>query len=207
VNEAKLVDVLDEYMGPFDAEPEEWDDAVRRARRRLRRRRLPSRKLALLIVVVGAALAGGPALGVLLLRNGAPQLPAAADKSRAVAALNPRTGKVIVIAAPWKGHDGVCILFLGRSAGCWYRRARGTMALISASAEWGYTFDRRATAAVVLLLSGKRVPITFRRFPSLGIAVFASAQPIRGDVQAIEVSGPGGRPLYPPSLDIPVHSK
>ena len=196
-------DLLEAYVPPFDSEPEDWDDVVRRARPRL-----PRRRLVLVAAVLAAALAGGPALGVLLLRDRGPQLPSGADKSRVVVALYPRaSGRMFVALAPWKGHDGVCILFVGRSAGCWHRTARGTMALMSASAEWGYTFDRRATGAAALLLSGRRVPLAFTRFPSLGIAVFASTKPIHGDVQAVLVLAAGGRALYPPMLEFPVPSR
>jgi hypothetical protein len=202
MNEAALVDVLDAYVAQFDGEPEDWDDVVRRARRRP-----PRRRLALLIAVLVAALAGGPALGVLLLRDRGPQLPAGADRSQVVVALYPRSGKMFVELAPWKGHNGVCILFTGRSAGCWHRSKTGTMAINGASGQWGYTFDRRATGAAALLLSGKRVPLSFIRFRSLGVAVFYSTKEIRGDVQAAEVLGAGGTMLFPPALDVPAPSK
>lgn len=203
MNETQVLELLDVYVAPFDGEPEEWDDVVSR----IRRRRLPRRRIALLAAVLAAALAGGPALGVLLLRDDSPRLPAAADKSHAVAALDPRTGRVAAEVAPWKGHDGVCILFTGRSAGCWPRTAKGGLIILAASGEWGFTFDHRATGAVALLLSWRRVPITFVRFPALGVAVFASTEPIRGDVQAVEVLGAHGRVLLPQWLEVPVPSR
>ena len=192
------MNVLDAYVAPFDGEPEDWEDVLRRARRGV-----PRRRTVLAVAIAVAALVVGPALGVLLTRETGPRLPAAADRARAVVALDPRTGGMLAEAAPWRGHDGVCILFVGRAAGCWHRTPRGTEALDAATAQWGYTFDRRATGADALLRGGRRVPLWFVRFGALGVAVFASTRTIHGDVQAVVVHDAHGRPLYPRALELP----
>jgi len=85
--------------------------------------------------------------------------------------IEPRTGRVLIEAAPWKGHSGICYLFLGRSAGCTPRGERKTMIARTtsyvlpsgrhSSALWGYTFDRRVASAKVFNSdnSHRRVPL------------------------------------------------
>lgn len=74
---------------------------------------------------------------------------------------------------------------------------------MSADQEWGYTFDRRVAKAMAVLLSGRRVPLSFHRFgPPLDVGVFVRSRAIRGDVQAIELLDARGRMLYPEALEV-----
>ncbi|MGZ4335523.1 MAG: hypothetical protein ACXVRJ_14800 [Gaiellaceae bacterium] len=163
MNESQL---LDELVAPFDSEPGDWADVLRRAQRRR-----PRRRLALAAVAFVAALATATAVAVPLLRSAGPKLPSAADRRNVFVVVQPRTGRVLIEAAPWKGHSGICYLFLGRSAGCTLRGERKTMILRTAgyvlpsgrhsSALWGYTFDPRVASAKVYYSdnSHRRVPL------------------------------------------------
>ncbi len=85
------MNVLDTYIAPFEGEPEDWDDVLRRARRRV-----PRRRLVLAAAVALAVLVVGPALGVLLARGTGLRLPGGAVRDRAVVALDPRTGGMLI---------------------------------------------------------------------------------------------------------------
>jgi hypothetical protein len=154
-----------EQLVPRQDEHGDWNDVLRRARRR----RLPRRRLVLVAAVLGAALAGAPALGVLLTRDTSPRLPREADRSNVVAIVEPLTGRVLVQAAPWKGHDGICYLILWTRAGC---AERGTTVLTSPLA--GYTFDRRVVSGTAVTLSGRTIPLIVRHFPTLHVTFFLS---------------------------------
>ena len=132
MNEAQL---LDELVGRFE-EPADWDDVLRRAGAR----RLPRRRLVLTAAVVVAALAVGPALGVLLTRDRGPRLPSGADRSRIAVVLSPVTRRVLLEVAPWKGHDGFCYLVVPVRAGC-VPRAHNTVVL--KPPLFGWSFDKR----------------------------------------------------------------
>jgi hypothetical protein len=157
-------ELLDRIVPPFD-EPADWDDVLRRARTR----RAP-RRLVLAAAVLGAALVVGPALGVLLTRDTTPRLPAEADRSNVVVITQPLTGRILVQAAPWKGHDGMCYVMLFERAACVPRTPRG--AFVLASPITGYTFDSRVVSGTALTLTGKRVPLQIERFPKLKVTFF-----------------------------------
>jgi hypothetical protein len=157
-------ELLDTIVPPFD-EPADWDDVLRRARAR----RAP-RRLVLAAAVVGAVLVVGPALGVLLTRDTTPRLPAGADKRNVVVVVQPLTGRILVQAAPWKGHDGICYLMLSERAGCVPRTPRATLVLTSPIT--GYTFDERVVSGTALTLAGKRVPLQLAHFPKLDVTFF-----------------------------------
>jgi len=150
-------ELLDELVPVFD-DPDEWEDVLRRARRR----RLPRRRLVLAGAVAVAAFVVGPALGVLLTRDAGPRLPAQADRRNVSVILQPGTGRVLLEAAPWRGHDGFCYLALWLRAGCVPRKARGTVVL--APPVVGWTFERRVVSGTATTAAGKQVPLTVHRF-------------------------------------------
>ena len=57
----------------------------------------------------------------MLTRDARATLPKEADRSSVVVIVQPLTGRILVQAAPWKAHDGICyaILFLTRSTQPW----------------------------------------------------------------------------------------
>ena len=145
--------LLDAHVPPVEQLPD-WDDVRRRARRGR------GRRVAVATLVVAAALGGAPARAVLL-HDSSPRLPKAADRSAVLVVLQPRTGRVVVEAAPWKGHDGICYLIAGRSSGCTMRSRRG--AGFFAVPPSGYTFDPRVRRVTAVLRGGRRVPLAVRR--------------------------------------------
>ena len=163
MNESGL---LDELVAPFDGEPDDWDDVLRRARRPHPRRRL-------VLAFAGAAAAGAAAFAVALplLRSDPSRLPAAADRRNVHVVVQPHTGRVLIEAAAWKGHHGVCYVIVGRSSGCTPRAARLTMIAhakgyvapsgAKSYAVWGITFDKRVASAKVVFGGGqpRSVPI------------------------------------------------
>jgi hypothetical protein len=131
----------------------DWEDVLRRARRR--------RAPVLVAALAVAAVATGSALGIALTRDAGATLPPEADRSNVVVVVQPLTGRVVVKAAPWKGHDGICYVFFSHS-GCVPRTARATV--VPAPPVVGYTFDRRVAAGSAVTLDGRRVPLVLRRF-------------------------------------------
>src|SRR6185437_5624412 len=89
----------------------DWDDVLRRARRR---RRAPL----LAVTLVAAAVATASTLAIVLTRDAGATLPKGADRSNVVVVLQPMTGRVLVQAAPWKGHNGICYAMLFLPAKC-----------------------------------------------------------------------------------------
>jgi hypothetical protein len=150
-----------EELVPRGDEQGNWDDVLRRARP------LPRRRLVFVVAVAVAALVVAPALGVLLTRDGGPRLPREADRSNVVVIVQPLSGRIVVQAAPWKGHDGICYLLLGMRAGC---APRGTVVFTPAFV--GFTFDRRVVSGTGVTLAGKRVPLVVRHFEKLGVTFF-----------------------------------
>jgi hypothetical protein len=149
-------ELLDRHVPRFGG-PGDWDDVLERARRhgRLRGR---------LLVIVAAALAAlivAPALAVLLRDRGV-KLPSAADRSNIVFVMQPTTGRVLIEAAPWKGHDGFCYVVLRLRAGCVPRKTRGTAVL--APPLFGWTFDSRVRTGTATTLAGKHVPLAVHHF-------------------------------------------
>lgn len=163
MNESQLLETL---VPRFD-EPGDWSDVLRRAQRSR-----PRRRFVLVAAVVVAALVVGPALGVLLTRDTKPRLPAGADHRNIVVVVQPSTGRIIIQAAPWKGHDGICYVMLFLRAGCAARTPHGTVVLTPPLA--GYTFDERVVAGTAVTLAGKRVPLVVNRFPKLRVTFFYS---------------------------------
>ena len=157
-------EMLERLVPRFD-EPGDWGDVLRRARGR----RAP-RRLVLVAAVVGAALVVGPALGVLLTRHSTPRLPAEADKRNVVVIAQPFTGHILIEAAPWKGHDGICYVLLFKRAGCVPRTPHGAVVVTPPIA--GYTFDDRVVSGTAVTLTGKRVPLQVEHFPKLRVTFF-----------------------------------
>jgi hypothetical protein len=165
VNELQL---LDDFVAPFVGEPDDWADVLRRASRRR-----PRRRLVLAGVAAAAALAAASAVALPLFRSDGPRLPAAADRKNVLAIIQPKTGRVLIEAAPWKTRDGICYLIVGRSAGCTARTARKTMVAATtgyvlpsgrhSSALWGYTFDRRAVSATVFFSDNSHQRVALHR--------------------------------------------
>jgi hypothetical protein len=150
-----------EELVPRRDEQGDWADVLRRARPR------PRRRLVFAVAVLVAVLVTGPALGVLLTRDGAPRLPGDADRRNVVVVVQPLTGRIVVQAAPWKGHDGICYVLVGIRAGC---APRGTAVLTPALV--GFTFDRRVVSGKAVTLAGKPVPLVVRHFEKLDVTFF-----------------------------------
>jgi hypothetical protein len=149
-------DVLERLVPRID-QPADWDDVLRRAQqhRRLRRRLLAT------VAAVLAASVVGPALAVMLRDRGV-HLPSGAERSNVVVVMQPRTGRILMEVAPWKGHAGFCYLVLQLRAGCVPRKARGTAVLLPPF--FGWTFDRRVRTGTATTLAGKRIQLTVQQF-------------------------------------------
>lgn len=155
-------EVLEAYV-PSRDETADWDDVLRRARR------FPRRRVVFAVAIAVAALAGGPALGVMLTRDRGPQLPAEADKSNVVMITQALTGKVLVQAAPWNGHEGgVCYVILWMRSGC---APRGSAVIVTPPLA-GFMFGHRVASGTGVTVAGKRVPLTVRYFPKLDVTFF-----------------------------------
>jgi hypothetical protein len=186
VNEATLFDALDAHVAPFRGEPDDWEDVLRRARRS---RRLPRRRILVALLAALAVLGAAPALAVLFLSR-APSLPDGADRSRVFAVVDPRSGRLLVQVAPWRGQDGICYLVPGVRAGCAHRTPRGTVLL--SPPPIGFTFYRRIASARALLVGGGSRPVVFHRFgPPLDVAFFFPQR--RHDVRALQLRDRQGR--------------
>jgi hypothetical protein len=146
--------LLDDVVPRFD-DPPDWEDVLRRAR--------PARGRGLLVVtVILAAVVAGAALAVVMTRDARATLPPGADRAGVVAIVEPRTGRIVVQAAPWKAHDGICYVLFWLHAACVPRTPRGTAVLTPPLA--GYTFDPRVVSATAVTFSGKHVHLLVRRF-------------------------------------------
>jgi hypothetical protein len=150
-----MEELLDRQVPRFD-EPGDWDDVLRRARPRHR----PSRRLLAIAVVLVAAFIVAPALAVLL-RDRDLQLPSGADRSNVVVMLQPKTGRVLLMVAPWKGHDGFCYFAFFNRAGC---VARSSQTVVTRPPVFGWTFDPRIRSGTATTLGGKQVRLTVRHF-------------------------------------------
>jgi hypothetical protein len=141
----------------------DWNDVLRRAHRG---RRTPL----LVVALIAAAIATAAALAVVLTRDAGATLPKEADRSNVVVVVQPMTGRILVQAAPWKGHDGICYAMLFLPAKCVPRVAHRTVVLMPPVA--GYTFDRRVASGSALTLNGKPVRLIVRRFDGRVNATF-----------------------------------
>ena len=146
-----------------------WEDVLRRSKRGV-----PRRRLVLAVVVAVAALGGGPAVAVLLTQPAGPHLSKAADRSNVAVILQPKTGRIVVEVAPWKGHDGICYVILDKEDGCATWSPHG--AHFSGGTPFGYTFDRRVTSVTAQLANGRDVRLTVHRFDRLRVTFFTSAR-------------------------------
>jgi hypothetical protein len=146
-----------------------WQDVLRRAKRRV-----PRRRLVLAAVAAVAALGGGPAVAVLLTQPPGPRLPKAADRSNVAVVLQPRTRRIVVEVAPWKGHHGICYLLLERESGCATWSPHG--GYVSGGTPGGYTFDSRVRSVTAQFADGKSVRLTLHRFDRLRVTFFTSTR-------------------------------
>jgi hypothetical protein len=153
MNEAQL---LDELVPPFD-EPGDWDDVLRRARRRR-----PRARVLVAIALAVAAFGVGPALAFELLQHDPVKLPAVADRNNIAVIIQPRTGRILLEIAPWKGHNGFCYALLGVRAGCVPHKTRGTVAMWPPLLGW--SFDRRVRSGTATTRLGKTVKLTVSHF-------------------------------------------
>ena len=149
-------ELLERQVPRFDG-PGDWSDVLERARRRRR----PRGRLLVAAAAALAVLVVAPALAVVL-RDGGVQLPGEADRSNVVLIMQPLTGRVLLEAAPWKGHDGFCYLVLRVRAGCVPHKARGTGLVFPPL--FGWSFDARVRSGTATTLGGKHLPLTARHF-------------------------------------------
>ena len=192
------------YRPILKAEPEDWE--ARAARRRVRR--VPRRRLVLRggsracrsrrrAGILGSCSRAGTGL----------RLPGGAvlrDRA-AAAALDPRTGGMLIEAAPWRGHDGVCILFVDRAAGCWHRTPHGTVAAERRRRAVGVHLrpprDRRRRAASEWPSRAAPLrPLPRARRRGLRLRPARSTGMCR---RSWFTTRPRGRTLYPSALEIP----
>ncbi len=148
--------LLDRHMPRFD-EPGDWNDVLERARRRRR----PRGRLLVIAAATFAVLVVAPALAVVLRDRGV-HLPSEADRSNVVVILQPRTGRVLLEAAPWRGHDGFCYLVLRVRAGCVPRKSSGVVLLTPPL--FGWSFDPRVRTGTATTFDGKHIPLTVQHF-------------------------------------------
>jgi hypothetical protein len=148
--------VLDRHVPRID-EPADWNDVLRRAKQHRR----PRRRLFAIAAVVVAAFVVAPALAVMLRDDGV-HLPSAADRSNVMVVLQPKTGRVLLQVAPWKGHDGFCYVVLRLRAGCVPHKTRGTTVLLPPF--FGWTFDPRVRTGTATTLGGKQIHLTVVHF-------------------------------------------
>jgi hypothetical protein len=149
-------ELLDRYLPRID-EPADWNDVQQRAKQHRR----PRRRLLAVAAVVVAAFIVAPALAVMLRDHGV-HWPSGADRSNVVVIVQPLTGRVVLQAAPWKGHDGFCYVVLQLRAGCVAQKSRGTTLLYPPI--FGWTFDQRVRTGTATALGGKRVRLTVQHF-------------------------------------------
>ena len=149
-------DVLERLVPRID-EPADWSDVLRRAKQHRR----PRRRLLAVAAVVLAAFVVAPALAVMLRDRGV-HLPSGADRSNIIVVMQPRTGRMLIEVAPWKGHNGFCYLVLQLRAGCVPHKARGTTVLLPPL--FGWTFDRRVRTGTATTLAGKHIRLTVEYF-------------------------------------------
>jgi hypothetical protein len=149
-------EVLDRHVPTID-EPADWGDVLRRAKQYRR----PRRRLLAVAAAVVAAFVVAPALAVML-RDGGAHLPSGADRNNVVVILQPTTGRMLIEAAPWKGHDGFCYLVLQLRAGCVPHKARGTVMMWPPL--FGWSFDPRVRTGTATTIAGKHVPLTVQHF-------------------------------------------
>ena len=149
-------DVLERLVPRID-EPADWSDVLRRAKQHRR----PRRRLLAIVAVVLAAFVVAPALAVMLRDRGV-HLPSGADRSNIIVVMQPRTGRMLIEVAPWKGHNGFCYLVLQLRAGCVPHKARGTTVLLPPL--FGWTFDRRVRTGTATTLAGKHIRLTVEYF-------------------------------------------
>jgi hypothetical protein len=164
-----------------------WEDVLRRAKRRV-----PRRRLILAAVIAVAALGGGPAVAVLLTQPPGPHLPKAADRSNIAVILEPKTGRLVLEVAPWKGHNGICYLILERKDGCATWSPHG--AYFDGGTPGGYTFDSRVRSVTAQFANGKSIQLTLHRFDRLRVTFFTSTR-FHAFVRSYTLRGEHGRVL------------
>lgn len=147
--------VLDELIPAFDDDGD-WDDVLRRAGRRRR-----TRTLVAAFAVAAAVFAVAPALAVLLRHDGR-GLPDAADRNNVAVVIQPKTGRVLLEVAPWKGHAGFCYSALRMRSGCVPRKKVGTLVL--RPPLFGWTFDDRVRSGIATTRAGKHLKLTVVHF-------------------------------------------
>jgi hypothetical protein len=148
--------VLDHHVPRID-EPADWDDVLRRAKQHRR----PRRRIFVAIAAVVAAFVVAPALAVMLRDEGV-HLPGGADRSNVVVIMQPTTGRMLIEAAPWKGHDGFCYLVLQLRAGCVPHKTRGTVVMWPPL--FGWSFDPQVRTGTATTIAGKHVRLTVQHF-------------------------------------------
>ena len=149
-------EVVDRHVPRIDA-PADWNDVLRRAEQHRR----PRRRLLAVAATIIAAFIVAPALAMMFRDRGV-HLPSGADRSNIAVVMQPKTGRVLIQAAPWRGHKGFCYVVLQLRAGCVPHRARGTTVLLPPL--FGWTFDRRVRTGTATTLGGRRIRLTVQHF-------------------------------------------
>ncbi len=180
------VEDLLERLSPRRQDAPDWANVLDRSQdRQTTARRRRATVAAVFVLLVAAFVIPGLGLGGQLLSlvpgrstTPPPQLPDAADHRHVVAALDPRTGRLVLLAAPMKQVDGICFAFVandGSSWGCARRNRRG-FGVHRVDKPAGYTFDARATSAEIVLPARERRKVRFVHFAGRIRAAFFLAQ-------------------------------
>jgi hypothetical protein len=178
-------EMLERLVPPFE-DAGDWDDVLRRARRRRVRP-------AVLVAVVAAlaAVAVAPTLAGLL-RGGGVGLPAEADRSQVGVVIAPLSGKVILEAAPWKGHAGFCYVVMHVRAGCVPRKTFG--AAITKPPLFGWTFDDRVRSGVATTLADRSVPLIVKHFGGrMDVTLFLTRGRLPRLLESVELRDAAGK--------------
>lgn len=176
------LEALDEYV-PLHVETPAWDDVLRRARTRR------SPRFLVAVAVALAVFGGAPALAVVLLHDAKPGLPSGADRNNVAIVLQPRTGRILLEVAPWRGHDGFCYFAYTVHSGC-VPRSHETVVMFPPF--FGWTFDPSVVSASAMTLRGTRVQLQVRRFGGRINAAFivdAKRHPLLRDIVLRDAQG------------------
>ena len=169
---------------PLDDAPADWEDVLRRARR------TPRRRYVVALAVVVAALAGAPALAVMLRDRGI-TLPAEADRNNVSVIMQPQTGKILLEAAPWKGHKGFCYVVLWLRAGCVPQKTFGAMLL--EPPVFGWTFNPRVVSGTATTFGGKHLKLTVVHFKKLNVTLFLVRDRLPRMLRSVELRDAAGK--------------
>lgn len=193
------MNAFDALVPSFEAEPGDWEDVLRRARRR------PSRRgLVLAIAAAVAALAAASAVALpYFLPDGVPRLPLQEEWTHAGSVVDPGTGRVLLKVVRWPGQEGVCFRVYGTLRCVSVSRGGIQLAVGPERSEptsfWTYTFDPRVASARVSFADGTSQTLPRHRFGArLYRLRFFGPVSLRKPYDHITFYDAAGRPIRSP---------